>query len=1179
MKIADFQFLETQPTPSSAAAPDHALAIPLESVAARFRRVAASLPTRLAVADEQGALTYAELDQLSERIAGFILSLDLGPEPLVGLMFDRHRDFVAAALGAQKAGAPYVPLDPEMPLASRRRLLTLAGARLLISQAALIDDLHRLQWLCPELTHILALDAEDIDHLSESPGILMDPELWDHLAGDGADDVAAGGWKSAFTGELLPLEAMLAFGENARRKLESLLGANARVLEIGCASGFVMRQVAPLAGSYLAVDISRRNLDRVINRARAMGLPQVSTRQMAAHDIDIFEPGSFDLIILDSVVESFPGYGYLRAVLDKALELLSPAGAIFLGSIWDLDRRDAYFADLADHARQHPGPAARSRRESVGDLFVSRDFFRDYARERADGLDLEFSLPDAPGFEPADYEFDLLLRKGGPGQGQPGAPGRRRHDRRALEAAGLPSPPKDIPAGQAAYVIYTSGSTGQPKGVVVEQGSVVNLAESCAQRLFATQAAADGLAVSCNPPFTFDPSVQQIFGALLNGYTLHLPGTETRRDPVRLAAFAQERRLDLLDTTPSFFAMLVDHWRQSGTRNPAKTIIMGGEPLTAQMLEDFYALDGHGDTRIVNAYGPTECCVTTTNHELTAAGWREILPPPIGRPLPGVLIEIHDPAGRVLPAGVPGEIVIGGAGVARGYLGDPALSAERFLTDANGRRWYRSGDLGRWLPSGELQFLGREDRQVKIRGNRIELSEVEAALSAHPLVERALVVALDPHQDGNRLLAAYVVPRPGLDLAELKADLDANQPSYLVPSWLVAIDQIPLTLHGKVDEARLPRPEVAVANSPNRRLNPPVSETEKRLAVVWGQVLETSVEDVEADFFASGGHSVLAVKLLGAVEREFGIRLPLSTLFANPTLASLSLRLEAGSRQDDWQAVVALNSDGSKTPLICFHPVGGNVLCYQSLAQHLGPDQPVYMVQAQGQEEGQALLPTVEDMVAAYLEAIRRVVPPGPWALAGWSFGGTLAFEAARRLQRLGERVSAVMLFDAVAVPDPIRNLLRQDDADYLADLFSEMGIITAQDLRSLGQDERLDLLVERARGTDLLPEGGTRESMRRMLALFQNNALAAVRYRPQPIASRLLLIRPRVPSRAAPGLPGDEYNGWRPLAAGGVTLRWMDGQHGQMLLEPHIGQLAQLAREHLSENQPEAANATTQSQ
>ncbi len=1166
MKIGDFRFEEACPTPATIPTLEAAPDSPHEGTAVRFRRVAALYPQRVAVADETGEFSYTELDQFSDRIASFLLGLNLGPEPRVGLMFDRHRDFVAAAMAAQKAGAPYVPIDPQTPLASRRRLLELSGARLLISQSALIGDLHRLQWLCPELSHVLALDAEEIDLLSESPGHLMNSELWDHLAGEDADDVAAGGWKSAFTGQLLPIEAMLAFGENARSKLAPYLRPEARILEIGCASGFVMRHLAPLAGSYLALDISRRNLARVENRARDMGLSQVSTRLMAAHDIDIFSPGSFDIIVMDSVVESFPGYGYLRSVLDKARELLTPGGVIFLGSVWDLDRRDAYFADLAAFARQNPDQATLSPRELADDLFVSRDFFRDYALERGGGWELEFSLPETPGFEPAAYQFDLLMRTGGQGQGLPARPSRHRHDRRALAAPGLPTPPAEVPPTQAAYVIFTSGSTGQPKGVMVDQGSVVNLAEALAQAIFAHLGPEDAPRISCTTPFTFDPSVQQIFCALLNGFSLHLLGADTRQDPALTDAFVRERRLDLLDTTPSFFAMLVDHWRQSGARSTARTILMGGEPLTAGMLEAFYALEGHGDIRIFNAYGPTECCVTASLHQVTAASWRQVMPPPIGFPLPGVFIEIRDDAGRVLPPGVPGEIVIGGVGVARGYLNDPDQTARRFSRDPEGRRWYRSGDLGRRLPDGALQFMGREDRQVKIRGNRIELGEVEAALDAHPLVSRAVAVALDPRGDGNRVLVAYLVPRPGLDLVQLKADLDASLPSYMVPSWLVTIDQIPLTPNGKLDQARLPRPERAGAAGPSHRINPPTTDDEKRLAAIWSQVLATPVDDIEADFFTSGGHSVLAVKLLGAVEREFGVRLPLSELFSSPSIASLARRLADGARQDAWQPVVALNREGSKTPLICFHPVGGNVLCYQSLAQHLGPEQPLSMVQAPGLEKGQILLPTVEEMVAFYLEAIRRAVPPGPLALAGWSFGGTLAFAAARRLQLAGDRVSAVMLFDALAVSEPIRTLMRQDDADYLANLFSELGIITAQELRPLGPDERLDLLVERARGTDLLPEGGDRETMRRLLALFQNNALASVRYRPQSIEGRMLLVRPRIASRSAPGLPGDEYNGWRHLAKGGVILRWIDGTHGQMLLEPNIGQLARLVAEHLAD-------------
>jgi thioesterase domain-containing protein len=202
-------------------------------------------------------------------------------------------------------------------------------------------------------------------------------------------------------------------------------------------------------------------------------------------------------------------------------------------------------------------------------------------------------------------------------------------------------------------------------------------------------------------------------------------------------------------------------------------------------------------------------------------------------------------------------------------------------------------------------------------------------------------------------------------------------------------------------------------------------------------------------------------------------------------------------------------------------------------------------------------------MVAAYLPEVRRQVPSGPVALAGWSFGGTLAFEAACRLQRSGVEVRALMLFDALAVPDPIRQMLRQDDAQYLADLFSELGIVTVEDLRGLGQVQRMDLILERARGSDLLPDGTDREGMRRLLALFQNNALAAVRYTPTPFEGGILLVRPRVPSRAAPALP-DQLNGWEPVVRGGVELRWMDCTHGQMLMPPHIDQLAEYMKDYL---------------
>jgi len=915
----------------------------------------------------------------------------------------------------------------------------------------------------------------------------------------------------------------------------------------------------------VACDISRRNVERVESYARRHGLDQVSGRQLAAHDIGLFPPASFDLIIMNSVVENFPGFGYLRDVLAKAMKLLKPEGALYLGSIWDLEKMDRYRADLAAFAREHAGEGYQTRLEFLEDLFVPRAFFTDWAAEQEEALELEFSAIEAPGFDPAPYGYDLIVRRGGSGKRE--APRKRRHDRTALDNLPPDRPAVEVGPRQAAYIIFTSGSTGEPKGVVVEHGSVVNLAEHVAETLFSLLRPEFGLRISCISSYAFDSSVKQIFATLLNGHQVYFPSEETRSDPARLAAFIDSHQLDLCDTTPSLFAMLVDHWTATGSSTRARLFILGGEVVNAGLLSRFYAIPGHGDVRVVNAYGPTECCVAACQHIMTSASWAETLPPPIGKPIEGAEIRILDSAGRPVPVGVPGEIYIGGAGVARGYLNAPHLTAERFITDSNGERWFRTGDLGRWIRKDLLSFLGREDRQVKIRGNRIELAEVEAALASHPLVRRAAVVVVDPRRDGNPALAAYVVPRPGFDPAACKADLDARLPSFMVPSWLIPVESIPLTSSGKVDEARLPAPDAPVYAG--RRGRPPATEEERKLAALWSEVLGVRVEDAEADFFVLGGHSILAVRLMSAIERTFGVRIPLADLFAYPTVAKLAERMASRAKQAAWSPIVAVHSEGSRTPLVCFHPVGGNVLCYQPLAEALGADWPVYMVQAAGLDNEQPLLPTVEEMVATYLAALPDKLARGPLVLAGWSFGGLLAYEAARRFEAAGVRVEGVLLFDAVAVPDPIRDMLRKDESEYLADLFDEIGVVAADELRPLTPEQRLDLLVERGRGSSLLPDKTDRAGMRRLLSVFQNNALAAVRYVPGRLEGRILLIRPRIPSRAAPGIPGDDLNGWGPLAAGGVDLRWIEGTHGQMLQKPFVLELGEHVRRYLGERAP----------
>jgi amino acid adenylation domain-containing protein len=1154
MKIGDLLLddITPKPRPAEAAAPA-AEGTVLDAVL----RQAAAHPDRMAVQDADGAVSYVGLVAGARAIAGLIAAAGPGEDARVGVMTGRSRQYIAAVLGVMMARAAFVPLDPALPLPRRQMIARAAGLAMIIADRDRMGDARRLAWTCPDIAHLVCPDLDDLDSPTEAHGARMNAELWDHLAGSAGDDVAAAGWRSPFTGQPIAEAVMEDFGRAAAGKLASLVTPASRVLEIGCASGFTLRALAPLAGPYLATDISRRAVERAGGVARRLGLDRVDLKALAAHDLDLLAGREFDLIVLNSVIESFPGFGYLADVLTRAAGLLAPGGAIFLGNVRDLDRRDAFLADLAGFARSHAGsPEIGTRLDAADDLFVPRRFFEDWAARRG-GFSARASALEVPGFDLGPYVYDLVLRRD---ETAPAAPPRHSHHGRAALAAAAMQPPPAPPAPDGlAYVVFTSGTTGVPKGAMIGHEALANLAAATAQVFYAplVSAEAEPLDLCCIAPFAFDASIIQTLPVLAHGHRLHLPDDDTRRDPAALDAFLRARDIAMIDLTPSQFTLLLDHWRARGTHAPVRQVVLGGEPVTTALVERIFADPAHAGLRLINAYGPTECCVAAAAHAMTAHGWREILPPPIGMPFPGVVIEIRDAAGRPVPPGVAGEIVIGGRGVGRGYLGAAGEAAARFVTDADGRRWYRTGDMGRRLAGGAIAFIGREDGQVKIRGNRVELGEVESALLAHPFI-RAAVATL---ADGT--LLAHIVAVPGFDEARCRADLEARLPAVMIPSRIIAIDRIPLTVNGKVDTARLPRP--AAAGQPAATpLRPLADDTERRVARIMGEVLEVPVQDAGADFFRLGGHSVLAVQLVDRLRRDFGVKLPLSDLFAHATVDGLARRLtrQARGRRD---RLVVVNAAGTRPPIVCFHPVGGNVLCYQALAAVLGPDQPVAMVEAAGLDADDTPEPSVEDMTAATLDEITGFAAGRPLHLAGWSFGGLLAVEAARRLDQTGSPIGRVLLFDAVASPDPIRDLLARDDAEYLATLFAGMGIADAATFRALAPEARLDLLIDRGKTALGLPDGVDRDAMRRLLAVFQNNAVAAIRYR-VPRLDRLsaLLVRPRTPSAQAPGLPGDPWNGWRDRFGAGVTLAWMDGDHASMMMPPHVEVLAGLVRGYL---------------
>ncbi|WP_164021814.1 non-ribosomal peptide synthetase, partial [Pyxidicoccus trucidator] len=475
------------------------------------------------------------------------------------------------------------------------------------------------------------------------------------------------------------------------------------------------------------------------------------------------------------------------------------------------------------------------------------------------------------------------------------------------EAALLASRPTHDPApvtsaANLAYVIYTSGSTGTPKGVMIQHHSVLNLRHALRQSVYAGQPA--GLRVSVNAPLSFDASVKQLV-QLLDGHCLFLVPDVIRQDPRALVDWVRRHRVDVLDCTPSLLRLMLQEGLLQGETAP-RLLVPGGESLDEATWLELAAAPA---TRTFNVYGPTECTVDST-----AFGVRTGTRPTIGGPLANVHTYVLDAWLRPVPVGVPGELFISGAGLARGYLHRADLTAERFLPDAfsptPGARMYRTGDKVRWLADGTLDYLGRTDFQVKLRGFRIEPGEIESVLALHPAVHQAVVLVREDVPGDKRLVAWFSSRTQPPASSELRSFLKERLPEYMVPSVFVPLESLPLTPNGKVDRKALPAPEASLLASSSAYVAP-ATPTEEQLAAVWAQVLRVEKVGRHDDFFALGGHSLLATQVVARIRTALGVELPLRALFESPTLEQLALQVEKASHSTGIPALRPVPRQGS----------------------------------------------------------------------------------------------------------------------------------------------------------------------------------------------------------------------------------------------------------------------------
>ncbi len=710
-----------------------------------------------------------------------------------------------------------------------------------------------------------------------------------------------------------------------------------------------------------------------------------------------------------------------------------------------------------------------------------------------------------------------------------------------------------------AYVLYTSGSTGKPKGVQIEHRNLINLMQSI--QIWPGITSADKMLAITT--ISFDIAALELFLPLLSGAEMILADAETAKNGQQLLELVKSEKVSLIQATPATFRLLL----AAGWNTPLPIrVFCCGEALQRTLADKLLAVCAG----LYNMYGPTETTIYATGKHIRN---NELIT--IGFPIDHTQVYILDENYQPVKAGETGEIFIAGAGVARGYLNQPQLTAARFTDDffaVTPGKMYQTGDLGRFLPDQEIEYLGRADHQVKLRGYRIEPGEIEAVLQQQEKVIQSVVV-LREDQPGNQQLVAYILTSETDKskwqrlTSNLKTVLKEALPAFMVPAQMVILEQFPLTLNNKIDRKALPKPANPVAEI-NTDTTAPRTSVEKLVADIWCAVLGITYVSIYDNFFEIGGHSLLAVQIMTKIEEKTDKRLPLAALFEAPTIESLALLLHMDGQSITWDSLVPIKAKGYKTPLYIVHGAGLNVLLFNTLAMHMHQEQPVYGLQAKGLNGIDQPLDKLEDIAAHYVNEIIRHNPNGPYALAGYSFGGTIAYEMAKQMQAMGKEIKMLALFDSYATqterifPKHIRFLHQLKD--YIYRLLYTFVLIQQHPVSTVSykflrlKQTLIGLYWNlRKKGNEQIGFFGYSHKIDEM------NRKAAADYLITPYNGRIDLFRAKVRTYY---MQDPEFLGWKKFALQGVEVHDIPGDHNYIFAPPNDEEFARVLQKCLDQ-------------
>jgi amino acid adenylation domain-containing protein len=715
---------------------------------------------------------------------------------------------------------------------------------------------------------------------------------------------------------------------------------------------------------------------------------------------------------------------------------------------------------------------------------------------------------------------------------------------------------KQIEAEALVYVMYTSGSTGAPKGVCIEHRQLFNYSTAIWGRMQLN----DSCKFATVSSITTDLGNTQIFPPLVHGASIDLVPTHLTTDPVLLANYITDNEIDCLKIVPSLLKSLL-YVEQPERLLPKKLLILGGEKVTASLIIKLRELNSN--LRIINHYGPTETTIGILTHEIGEVENNNIIP--LGTPLDNNAAYICDTDNRKLADGLTGEIVISGHNVGPGYYNNVHLTNRSFITTETGR-YYKTGDKGRKLEDGSIEFLGRMDRQLKVRGYRVDPEAIEAIILGDQDIAQAIVI---PRTES--VLSAFIIAagNHNIDIAKLKRTLNTHLPDYMIPADITLLAAFPRLGNGKINIQKLKELAINDIHLPEVEMVEPRDEIEYIMTQEWKDVLKAEKLSINDNFFDAGGNSLVAIELLGRINNRFGSKLNLSVLFENSTLGLLAALIRKDKNHTNTGPLVLLKKGWSDTTVFLVHPAGGELFSYYELSQRLNNEATVYGVQSPAHAENDL---TINQMAACYVAAIKSKVPHGNYIFAGWSMGGTIAYEMACQLEDDDNIMVPVIILDQRA---PVLNETESRPyiqpldrltvfADKIAHYVGHELSINKEDLRDLVAIEQSAMFLKEFKKHNMVPGDLTVQQFHGFLEKMVAHHDAVMDYRARNYAGSVVLFKAADSKFVTDLFENDSSYGWRNYMQG-LEIVEVDGNHMTMMKAPHTAGLAQQMNERLA--------------